>query len=84
MAVQDQSRDVSGAPRGVSRNVRIGLVFAGFAVIAGALLFTEHRAHVLGLLIWLPVIACPFMHLFMHGRHHHGHHQRNDADPRSP
>ena len=48
---------------------RAGLVMLGFLVIAGALLFTEHRAHVLGLLIWLPLFACLFMHMFMH----HGH-----------
>jgi len=48
---------------------RAGLVLLGFIVIAGALLFTEHRAHVLGALIWLPLLACPLMHLFMHGGH---------------
>ena len=71
---------------GMSRNARIGLVFAGFAVIAGALLFTEHRAHVLGLLLWLPILACPLMHIFMHGGHHHGaghHHGGDDAAARS-
>jgi hypothetical protein len=31
---------------------RTGLVLIGFVVIAGALLFTEHRAHVLGALIY--------------------------------
>lgn len=49
--------------------LRLGLVFGGFLLIAGFLLFTEHRAHVLGVLIWLPLLACPLMHLFMH----HGH-----------
>lgn len=44
-----------------------GLVLIGFLIIAGALLFTEHRAHVLGLLVWLPLLACPLMHMFMHG-----------------
>jgi hypothetical protein len=44
----------------------------GFLLIAGALLFTEHRAHVLGILIWLPLLACPLMHIFMH--HEHGGH----------
>ena len=48
---------------------RFWLVLAGFLVIVGALLLTEHRAHVLGLLIWLPLLACPLMHVFMH----HGH-----------
>jgi hypothetical protein len=59
-----------------------GLVFIGFAIIAGALLFTEHRAHVLGILVWLPLLICPLMHIFMHGRHgghggHRSHDQRN-------
>jgi hypothetical protein len=52
---------------------RAGLGFIGFAIVASALLFTEHRAHVLGLLIWLPLLACPLMHLFMH--HGHGGHR---------
>lgn len=53
---------------------RTGLALLGFIIIAGVLLFTEHRAHVLGLLIWLPLFACPLMHLFMHGGHRHGSH----------
>jgi hypothetical protein len=48
---------------------RAGLVLIGFLVIAGALLFTEHRAHVLGALIFLPLLLCPLMHMFMHGGH---------------
>ena len=49
-----------------------------FLIIAGALLFTEHRAHVLGLLIWLPLLACPLMHVFMHSGHgRHGSYQQN-------
>jgi len=51
-----------------------GLVLVGFLVIAGILLFTEHRAHVLGVLIWLPLLLCPLMHLFMHGHGGHGGH----------
>ncbi len=65
-----------GEPRrGGSRSFRIGLVLFGFLVIAGALLFTEHRAHVLGALIYLPLLLCPLMHLFMHHGHggHRGH-----------
>jgi hypothetical protein len=67
-------------PHGSFLTSRAGLVFIGFAVIAGALLFTEHRAHVLGLLIWLPLLACPLMHLFMHHGHggHGGHGQPSD------
>ncbi len=84
--MQDQLQHQSNASEGVSRNARIGLVFAGFAIVAGALLLTEHRAHVLGLLVWLPLIACLLMHVFMHGGHHHhdgGHDRRsNDAKAR--
>jgi hypothetical protein len=34
-----------------------------FVAIAGALLFTEHRAHVLGASLWLVLLACPLLHL---------------------
>ena len=56
---------------------RAGLVLLGFLVIGGALLFTEHRAHVFGALIWLPLLACPLMHIFMH--HGHGGHGGHDS-----
>ena len=48
-------------------------VFLAFVIMGGALLFTEHRAHVLGILPWLFILACPLMHIFMHGGHGHGH-----------
>lgn len=50
-------------------------VFYGFLAIAVSLLFTEHRAHVLGVLPYLFLLACPFMHIFMHhGHSDHGQH----------
>lgn len=53
------------------------LVFYGFFAVAGFFLFTEHRAHVLGVLPYLILLACPLMHLFMHhghnGQHTHNH-----------
>ena len=66
--------------QGISAKSKAGLVLAGFLIIAFGLLFTEHRAHVLGLFIWLPLLACPLMHVFMqHGGHGHGGHgQSND------
>ena len=54
---------------------RAGVVLCGFLVIIGILMFTEHRAHVLGALPYLLLLACPFMHFFMHGGHGHRHHQ---------
>ena len=44
-------------------------IFIGFLLVAGFFLLTEHRAHVLGILPYLLLFACPIMHLFMH----HGH-----------
>jgi len=44
-------------------------VFWGFAAVAVFFLFTEHRAHVLGLLPYALLLACPLMHLFHHGGH---------------
>jgi hypothetical protein len=65
----------------------MGLTLLGFIVIASAYLVAEHRAHLWGLLVWLPLLACPLMHFFMHGGHGHGHGSHgstNQADrPRS-
>jgi hypothetical protein len=62
---------------------RAGLVLIGFLAIAGVLMFTEHRAHVLGALLWLLPLACLFMHLFMHGGHggHGDGDRRNERKP---
>lgn len=85
MSMHDHSYDKDETPHGSFLTSRAGLVFIGFAVIAGALLFTEHRAHVLGLLIWLPLLACPLMHLFMHhGRGGHGGHSPPSDASKSP
>ena len=65
-------------------SLRFGLVLIGFLLIGGTLLLTEHRAHVLGLVIWLPILACPLMHIFMHGGHGgHGSHGDHDQSGRS-
>jgi hypothetical protein len=51
---------------------RTGLVFLGFLAIAAYFLVTEHRAHLalaVPYLPWLLLLACPLMHLFMHGGH---------------
>lgn len=68
------------AGTGMSIKSKAGIVLVGFLIIAGALLFTEHRAHVLGLLIWVPLLACALMHVFMHGGHgRHGGRDRQDS-----
>lgn len=52
-------------------------VFIAFAAIALLLIAYEHRVHVLGILPWLLILACPLMHLFMH--HGHGGHGRHSG-----
>ncbi len=56
---------------------RSGLVLCGFLAIAAFFLWTEHRAHVLGILPYLLLLACPFLHWLMHGGHgdHSGNHE---------
>jgi len=44
----------------------------GFLAVAGFFLFTEHRAHALGVLPFLLLALCPLLHLFGHGGHDHG------------
>ena len=54
---------------------------AGFVVIGGVaafLLLSQHRAHFLGALPYLLLLACPLMHLFMH--HDHGNHKPHSVD----
>ncbi len=42
--------------------------------VSGYFLVTEHWAHILGILPYLLLLACPLMHLCMHhGPGHHGH-----------
>ncbi|MBI3715751.1 MAG: DUF2933 domain-containing protein [Betaproteobacteria bacterium] len=44
-------------------------------VIAAVFILREHWGHVLGFLPYALLLACPLMHIFMHGGHghHHGH-----------
>ena len=44
-----------------------------FAAIALFFLWEEHSAHIMGALPWLLLLACPLLHLLMHGGHGHGH-----------
>jgi hypothetical protein len=57
---------------GFRRRSRAGIALLGFLAIAGFFLFTEHRAHVLGVLPFVLVALCPLLHLFGHGGHGHG------------
>ncbi len=62
----------------------IGLIVLG--AVAAYFLLTEHRAHFFGALPFL-LLACLFMHLFMHGGHggHGRRHQHGAPErPESP
>lgn len=58
-------------------------VLCGLLLIIAFFLFTGHSAHVFGILPWLLILACPFMHLFMHGSHGHGHGEEHDGSAES-
>ena len=53
--------------RGISPWWMIWPALAALAV----LLFSGHREHVLDYLPFLVLLACPLMHLMMHGKHGH-------------
>ena len=48
---------------------RGNIVLIAFLAIAGFYLITEHRAHFFGYLPFLLLLACPLLHMFMHGGH---------------
>ena len=53
----------------------------GFLLIAAFFLFTEHRAHLFGMLPYLFLLACPLLHMFGHGGHGgHGGHAGHGSD----
>ena len=49
-----------------------------FLSVAGFFLWTEHKAHLLGVLPFLIFLLCPLMHIFMHKGH--GNHGNSDGD----
>ena len=65
------------------RTFRAKWVLLAFVAVAAYFLITEHRAHLSGLLYYLPfllLLACPLMHLFMHRGH--GGHSHEGGDKR--
>ena len=58
-----------------SRNLLRGLTIAAFGAGLAYLFFGEHRVHLLGYLPFLFLLACPLLHMTMHGGHggHGGH-----------
>jgi len=65
----------------MSSSVRTILAVLAFLSIAAFFLLTEHRAHFLGALPFLLLLACPLIHLF-HG--HGGHGDASERDSKNP
>lgn len=49
-------------------------VLIAFALMAVLLLWQEHRAHLLGVIPYLILLACPLMHLLHRRGHRHDRH----------
>ncbi len=59
---------------------RFWIVICAFLAIMGFFLLTEHRAHLFGLLPYVLLLACPLLHLLLHGKHgHHDDAQQNEG-----
>jgi hypothetical protein len=52
-----------------------GLASLGLIGATTYFLLMEHRQHVWQFLPFLILLACPLMHMFMHGGHGHGDHE---------
>ena len=77
-------------PPGSTERAGLGAFFRshyalGYLVLGGLatyLYFSDHRAHILGALPFLLLLACPLMHVFMHRGHGgHGGHGSHGARP---
>ena len=66
--------------QGFARRMLIAVLVVGMAY----LLLSEHRAHLLGWLPFLLLLACPFLHLTMHGGHGADRPPAGSGDERPP
>jgi len=61
-----------------------GLALLAVAVVVGGYFVIWHQQHVAAALPFLVILACPLMHLFMHGGHGgHGNHQHKTGAEQS-
>ena len=60
-----------------------GVIATLSAVAASLYIYVAHKDHLLALLPYAFLAACPLMHMFMHRGHGgHGHEQRDDTPKR--
>ena len=82
MSDHDHSGRERSALGGGFLRSRFGIGLIVFLAIGAYLLMTEHRAHIIGFLPWLLLLACPLMHAFGHGRGHR--HRPSASDGKEP
>ena len=63
-------------------NSRRVIILCATVGIIGAVFLTGHSNHLIAVLPYLLLLACPFMHLFMHRRHGHSGKDGNDGRSR--
>ena len=67
-------------------NSKVNIALIVFLLIGGYFLLTEHWAYITGSFPnwpYLLLLACPLMHLFMHGGHGHDSRHGNEASERT-
>jgi hypothetical protein len=77
-----ESIDLKGGPDRPAMSFwtsRAFLIFLAFGAMATVLLWSEHRAHLLGVLPYLFLLACPLLHIFG-GHGSHGVHGSNKSE----
>ena len=62
-------------------NSRRMIILCAIVGVLGAVFLTGHSNHLIAILPYLLLLACPFMHLFMHRGH--GQHGKDGNDGRS-
>ncbi|PVE25700.1 hypothetical protein DC522_05135 [Microvirga sp. KLBC 81] len=76
MSATDTPPHVSPAPPKSWRRALVGTPLGRAVTLTalGVYLFVNHTGHILTALPYLLLLACPLMHLFLHGGdgHHHG------------
>ena len=77
MALSQQHESHVPDQSGVKDWVRswIGIASCVALAILALLILRDHAAHVLSAVPYLLLLACPLMHIFMHGGHGHHHHR---------
>lgn len=64
---------------GANWGLLVRYTMIGVFAFGVALLASQHLQHIVGILPYLLLLACPLMHLFGHG--HHGHRHNEEAPP---